>query len=130
MRPRENILQVSLLTGIGDCIASLLARMTVICTAFSLLAPHQAMEAMATGTPVVASRQACSALTVQDGTHILVADNPATFAQQVLRLLDDVTLRREIAINGRNYVEERHDWRAIAGNLENIYAEVMERWRS
>jgi glycosyltransferase involved in cell wall biosynthesis len=47
----------------------------------------------------------------------------------MMRLLDDVALRREIAMNGRNYVEERHDWRTIAHNLENIYAEVMERWQ-
>jgi glycosyltransferase involved in cell wall biosynthesis len=85
---------------------------------------------MAVGTPVVASSQACSALKVRNGTHLLVADDPATFAERVLRLLDDVALRREMAMNGRNYVEERHDWRTIAHSLENIYAEVMERWRS
>jgi hypothetical protein len=46
------------------------------------------------------------------------------------RLLDDVALRREIAINGRNYVERRHNWRTIAHNLENIHAEVMEKWQN
>jgi glycosyltransferase involved in cell wall biosynthesis len=119
-------------TGFVPDLRPYLGRATVSASPmqYSVGIQNKVLEAMATGTPVVASRQACSALTVQDGTHILVADNPATFAEQVLRLLDDVTLRREIAINGRNYVEERHDWRAIAGNLENIYAEVMERWRS
>jgi len=97
---------------------------------YSVGIQNKVLEAMATGTPVVASSQACSALKVRDGTHLLVADDPAAFAEQVLRLLDDVALRREIAINGRNYVEERHDWRTIAHNLENIYVEVMERWRS
>jgi hypothetical protein len=33
-------------------------------------------------------------------------------------------------MNGRNYVEERRDWRPITHNLENIYAEVMNEWRS
>ena len=119
-------------TGFVPDLRPYLARATVSASPmqYSVGIQNKVLEAMATGTPVVASRQACSALTVEDGTHILVADNPAIFAEQVLRLLDDVTLRREIAINGRNYVEERHDWRAIAGNLENIYAEVMERWRS
>jgi len=119
-------------TGFVPDLRPYLARATVSASPmqYSVGIQNKVLEAMATGTPVVASRQACSALTVEDGTHILVADNPATFAEQVLCLLDDVTLRRKIAINGRNYVEERHDWRAIAGNLENIYAEVMERWRS
>lgn len=96
---------------------------------YSVGIQNKVLEAMATGTPVVASSQVCSALKVRDGTHLLVADDPTTFAERVLRLLDDVTLRREIAINGRDYVEERHDWRAIAGDLENIYAEVKERWQ-
>jgi glycosyltransferase involved in cell wall biosynthesis len=119
-------------TGFVPDLRSYLARATVSVSPmqYSVGIQNKVLEAMASGTPVVASSQACSALTVRDGTHLLVADDPATFAERVLRLLDDMALRREIAINGRNYVEKRHDWRAIAGNLENIYAEVMDRWRS
>ena len=118
-------------TGFVPDLRPYLARATVSVSPmlYSVGIQNKVLEAMATGTPVVASRQACSALTVQDGTHLLVADDSATFAERVLRLLDDVALRREIAMNGRNYVEERHDWRTIAHNLEHIYAEVGERWQ-
>ena len=118
-------------TGFVPDLRPYLARATVSVSPmlYSVGIQNKVLEAMAMGTPVVASRQACSALTVQDGTHLLVADDPATFAERVLRLLDDVAIRREIAMNGRNYVEERHDWRTIAHNLEHIYAEVMERWQ-
>jgi sugar transferase (PEP-CTERM/EpsH1 system associated) len=119
-------------TGFVPDLRPYLARATVSVSPmqYSVGIQNKVLEAMATGTPVVASRQACSALTVQDGTHLLVADDSATFAERVLRLLDDVALRQEIAINGRNYVEERHDWRTIAHNLEHIYTEVMERWQT
>jgi glycosyltransferase involved in cell wall biosynthesis len=119
-------------TGFVPDLRPYLARATVSVSPmqYSVGIQNKVLEAMATGTPVVASSQACSALKVRDGTHLLVADDPATFAEQVLRLLDDFALRREIAINGRNYVEERHDWQAIAGNLENIYAEVVDKWQS
>jgi glycosyltransferase involved in cell wall biosynthesis len=119
-------------TGFVPDLRPYLARATVSVSPmqYSVGIQNKVLEAMATGTPVVASRQACSALTVQDGTHLLVADDSATFAERVLRLLDDVALRREIAMNGRNYVQERHDWRTIAHNLEHIYAEVMERWQT
>jgi sugar transferase (PEP-CTERM/EpsH1 system associated) len=119
-------------TGFVPDLRPYLARATVSVSPmqYSVGIQNKVLEAMAMGTPVVASSQACSALKVRNGTHLLVADDPATFAERVLRLLDDVALRREMAINGRNYVEERHDWRTIAHNLENIYAEVMERWRS
>jgi sugar transferase (PEP-CTERM/EpsH1 system associated) len=119
-------------TGFVPDLRLYLARATVSVSPmqYSVGIQNKVLEAMATGTPVVASSQACSALKVRDGAHLLVADDPTTFAQRVLRLLDDVALRQEIAINGRNYVEERHDWRAIAHNLENIYAEVMDRWEN
>jgi len=119
-------------TGFVPDLRLYLARATVSVSPmqYSVGIQNKVLEAMATGTPVVASSQACSALKVRDGIHLLVADDPTTFAQWILRLLDDVALRREIAINGRNYVEERHDWRAIAHNLENIYAEVLDRWEN
>ncbi|NIO71689.1 MAG: glycosyltransferase [Anaerolineae bacterium] len=119
-------------TGFVPDLRPYLARATLSVSPmrYSVGMQNKVLEAMATGTPVVASSQACSALKVRDGTHLLVADDPAAFAEQVLRLLDDVALRREIAINGRNYVEERHDWRTIAQNLENIYAKAMDRWQS
>jgi len=119
-------------TGFVPDLRPYLARATVSVSPmqYSVGIQNKVLEAMAMGTPVVASSQACSALKVRNGTHLLVADDPTTFAERVLRLLDDVALRREMAMNGRNYVEERHDWRTIAHNLENIYAEVMERWRS
>jgi len=119
-------------TGFVPDLRPYLARATVSVSPmqYSVGIQNKVLEAMATGTPVVASSQACSALTVRDGTHLLVADDPATFTERVLRLLDDVAFRREIAINGRNYVEERHDWRTIAHNLEDIYAEVMDKWQN
>ena len=119
-------------TGFVPDLRPYLARATVSVSPmqYSVGIQNKVLEAMAMGTPVVASSQACSALKVRNGTHLLVADDPTTFAERILRLLDDVALRREMAMNGRNYVKERHDWRTIAHNLENIYAEVMERWRS
>jgi len=120
------------ITGFVPDLRLYLARATVSVSPmqYSVGIQNKVLEAMATGTPVVASSQACSALKVRDGIHLLVADDPATFAERVLRLLDDVALTREIAINGRNYVEQRHDWRAIAGDLENIYAEVVDKWQN
>jgi len=49
MHPRENVLSGALLTGLGDGVASLLAGVAVLCTAFAFLVPSQALEVMATG---------------------------------------------------------------------------------
>jgi glycosyltransferase involved in cell wall biosynthesis len=79
------------------------------------------MEAAACGTPVVVSRKAASSLQAVEGEHLLVADDAATFAQHVVRLLDDPELQRRLGAAGRRYVETHHDWNTIAAQLESIY---------
>ena len=82
---------------------------------------------MACGTPVVASRQAISALDVSPGDEILVADDPATFAKRVISLLDHPEQRKEIGMAGRKFVEKNHDWSVIASQLVDVYTQAIER---
>lgn len=88
---------------------------------------NKVLEAMACGTPVVASRQAISALDVSPGDEILVADDPATFAKRVISLLDHPEQRKEIGMAGRKFVEKNHDWSVIASQLVDVYTHAIER---
>jgi glycosyltransferase involved in cell wall biosynthesis len=82
------------------------------------------MEAFLSETPLVATSAAVAGLDVKDQEHLLVADQPAAFAQAVLRLLDDPALREHIARTGRHYVEEHHDIQKTTQRLIEIYQEV------
>ncbi len=82
---------------------------------------NKVLEAMACATPVVASRRAVLSLQAVDGEHLLVADGPAQFAQQIMRLLSDADLRARLGQAGRHYVETHHAWEHIIDNLETIY---------
>ncbi len=82
---------------------------------------NKVLEAMACGTPVVASPLAVSALQVQPGQDCLVANSPQTFAEAILNLLNNPALRKRVSATGRRYVETHHDWAAIAAQLESIY---------
>ncbi len=88
------------------------------------------LEAMATKTPVVATRRATGSLCVAEGQDVLVADEPAAFARQIVRLLDDRELQLRIGLAGRRYVEQHHDWNQIVERLENIYRETINYRRS
>jgi glycosyltransferase involved in cell wall biosynthesis len=88
---------------------------------------NKVLEAMACGTPVVATTQAVSALGARDGEQLLIGDGAEAFARQVLRLLEDGELRRRIGQAGRCYVEKNHDWDGIVDRLVETYAEVIER---
>jgi glycosyltransferase involved in cell wall biosynthesis len=91
---------------------------------------NKVLEAMAMGTPVVASSQAVSALQARDGEHLLVGNGVEGFAQAVLRLLEDRELQARIGRAGRRYVEGHHDWLGIVQRLEEFYGSSLGRERT
>jgi polysaccharide biosynthesis protein PslH len=86
---------------------------------------NKVLEAMACETPVIASSQAVSALDVQPGKDVAVADGAHGFARMILDLLEDGERRRQLGLSGRLYVEKNHNWDAVAARLEKIYSEVV-----
>ena len=79
------------------------------------------IEAMATGTPVVASSLAAAGLDATAGRELLVADEPDAFADAVLRVLGDPDLALRLARNGRALVEQRYTWSASVAALEQLW---------
>jgi glycosyltransferase involved in cell wall biosynthesis len=79
------------------------------------------LEAMAAGTPVVATTTAAAGLEAVPGEHLLVADDPAAFSAHVVRLLDDSSLRVAMARRARRLVEERYSWERSARDLEALW---------
>ncbi|NTU86362.1 MAG: glycosyltransferase, partial [Chloroflexales bacterium] len=75
------------------------------------------MEAMALGTPVVATPLGAEGLDAADGEHLLIGDSPARFGEQVLRVLGSRDLRARLAAAGRRLVEERYAWEVIGATL-------------
>jgi sugar transferase (PEP-CTERM/EpsH1 system associated) len=82
------------------------------------------LEAMACGTPVIATSQAVSALSIRPDRDALIADEPGKFAQSVLDLLKNPNRQQEVGQAGRQYVEENHRWTDITPKLERIYGQV------
>lgn len=88
---------------------------------------NKVLEAMSCGVPVVASRQAVSALDVRAGTDCLVADTPEEFASALAAVLQQPRLGEDLAAAGRAYVERCHDWLASARKLEMVYQDARRR---
>lgn len=83
------------------------------------------LEAMALGTPVVATAKGAEGLAVTPEQELLVADTPEEFVRQTVRLLADADLRARLAANGRRLVEERYGWESIGAQLEALLAEIV-----
>lgn len=82
------------------------------------------LEAMAFGRPVVSTTVGAEGLTVSDGEHLLIADQPEAFAQAVVRLLTEPALRERIAADARQLVESLYDWDLVAERQMQIYDAV------
>ncbi len=94
---------------------------------YSVGMQNKVVEAMALGTPTVISDQSAAALAVRSGYDTLVALDPQSFAEKAIDLLTNAALREAISVQGRKYVEERHDWRRITDRLVDIYRSVIVR---
>lgn len=86
------------------------------------------LEAMASGTPVIASNITGYNEVVKDGeTGLLVPpDNPAALAETILRLLDDAALAARLRANGLAWAGQ-HSWNRIAERIEAHYLELLSR---
>nr|WP_294522948.1 glycosyltransferase family 4 protein [uncultured Rhodopila sp.] len=87
----------------------------------------KAFEAMAMGRPVVATEVGIEGLDIEPGRHFLQADDPAAFAEAIVRLLGDAALRQRIVDAARTRLEERFSWATIAQQFETICLGALRR---
>ena len=82
-----------------------------------------ALEAMASGRPVVASRVGGLSEVVVDGeTGILVQPgSPRSIAEALLALHQDRSLARKLGLNARRIVVERYSWKRLLSKLLETY---------
>jgi D-inositol-3-phosphate glycosyltransferase len=85
-----------------------------------------ALEAMACGTPVVASDVGGLAFLVKDGQtgHRVPAGDKEALADRIAQLLTDELSRRRIGQRAACWAES-YAWPNIADRIENVYSEVM-----
>ncbi|MCC6499792.1 MAG: glycosyltransferase [Anaerolineales bacterium] len=73
----------------------------------------KALEAMALGTPVVATSKGAEGLNANHGQNLLIADTPQEFARCVIRLMNDRAFAQQVASDARQFVKSRYDWGVI-----------------
>jgi polysaccharide biosynthesis protein PslH len=114
-------------TGTVDDIRPFLWRATasVVPLLYGAGIQNKVLEAMATGTPVVTTYRALSALRVQPGKHLLASNDPTEFSQAVLQLIEDQNLQQKMSDAGVHYVRAHHNWTSIASQLAKTYQQVL-----
>jgi polysaccharide biosynthesis protein PslH len=115
-------------TGTVDDIRPFLWRATVsvVPLLYGVGIQNKILEAMATGTPVVTTCRALSALQAQPGKDLFVSDDPDGFSQSVLQLIANRDLQQKTGDAGVTYVRTFHSWDSIASQLVKIYQQILD----
>lgn len=85
------------------------------------------VEAMASGTPVVATRVG-GMMEILEGEQaglLVEPGNAAAVAEAIVRLIDDDELRRRMGVAGRRMAAERYSWDRLAETLLETYRSLM-----
>lgn len=85
---------------------------------------YKILEAMASGTPVVASKIAVEGLNIQDGQHVLTSNDASILADLTVRVLNDRNLWQRLSTNGKTFVAQNYDWELISQKLDKIYQDI------
>jgi D-inositol-3-phosphate glycosyltransferase len=86
-----------------------------------------ALEAMACGTPVVASQVGGLAFLVQDGVtgFTVPVDEPQALADRLITLIQDAPLRKRMGEQAAAFAKE-YGWDKIAPRIVKLYEELLE----
>jgi polysaccharide biosynthesis protein PslH len=88
---------------------------------------YKILEAMASGTPVVATDIAVEGLGVEHGVHVLTGNSADEIAKLTVEVLQDAKLQKKLGENGKKFVRDRYDWSYIAKELDHIYESIGDK---
>ncbi|MCB0782060.1 MAG: glycosyltransferase [Flavobacteriales bacterium] len=85
---------------------------------------NKLLEAMAMGIPCITSELANNAVGAPPGRSILIGQDPDTYAEHILGLLDDAAERHRLSGNGLAFVRERFSWESATAALERAMTQA------
>ena len=86
-------------------------------------------EAMSMAKAIVSTSIGAEGLPVNNGEHILLADDPASFAESTVRLLGNASRRTEIGQAARHLVHENYNWATVSKGFAQVLESVVKRAR-
>lgn len=79
------------------------------------------LEAFGYGRPVVSTRVGAEGIEVEDGVHLLIADDALSFSEACLKVLNEPTVATRLINAGRNLVESNYSLAMIESAISAGY---------
>jgi glycosyltransferase involved in cell wall biosynthesis len=101
----------------------------VALTSFNEGTPVSLIEAQAANKPIVSTRVGGIQDIVKEGETALLADvtDATSFANHLLRLVEDDAFRLKLGSNSRQYVMERFSYQRLVNDMSQLYYELLDK---
>jgi glycosyltransferase involved in cell wall biosynthesis len=83
-------------------------------------------EAMAMELPVVSTTVGAEGLPVEDGREILLRDDAGSFAEAIVKLLNDPAAARKLGSQAANSVRENYGWAKVADDFATVCERTIQ----
>lgn len=90
---------------------------------------YKILEAMACGTPVVATPLGAEGFKAKDYQEILIGKNKEEILSHIKKLFSDEKLKEKITLNARKLIEKEYNWQKISSALEEAYFDVIRNYK-
>lgn len=85
------------------------------------------LDAWALGKAIVSTSVGCEGLDARNGSNILIRDDAEQFANAVMSVIEDDSLRDSLGREGRETAEKVYDWQVIGAAMLSEYERVLQR---
>ena len=102
------------------------ARVSVVPLLYGAGTKRKLLQALMCGTPAVSTSIGIEGLNLRDRRHVLVADDPVSFADAISRLLNDEQLWRLLQRAGRTYMAATHGLNSSCSSLMKVVKGVLK----
>ncbi len=86
--------------------------------------PLKILDYYKAGRPVVATDVPSNHILLNETTALFAQPDPASFAEQILKLARNKDLRKRLGANGQLLYEQKYNFKTFQRRLENAYAEL------
>ncbi|NLG51688.1 MAG: glycosyltransferase [Chloroflexi bacterium] len=84
------------------------------------------LDAWGWGLPIVSTTLGAEGVEPREGEDLLIADDAQAFADAVVRLLEDSSLRATLREHGRQRAVEDYNWRTVYAAWDRVYQSVLQ----
>ena len=103
------------------------ARVVVVPVRFGSGTRLKVAEGLAMAKAVVSTSVGAEGIDVRAGEHLLIADDPRLFAEEVVRLSSTPRVADDLGAAGRAFALAHLTWKASAARLETFHEQLLDR---